>query len=124
MIVCGLDLSMRHFALVMKHLETNRMHIFVGWHNEKALVKWRIKGRILNWNYNFCLLPLKKKEDGKENSIQKAANELKEAICGCFRIFNVSYLKEKTNVSIEGYAYKGTMVVDLAEITGVIKHLL
>lgn len=122
LIICGLDLSKNHYALSLKEWGSNKFAVAFGWHSKSRVELWRKK---LPPFFTVHYLPPKAKDESIENHSMKAADLLCSYILSdLMRFSNDWFLRGNIIIAIEGYAYGGSEVVGLAEVTGIIKWTL
>ena len=121
MIVCGCDLSKRHFALIMKDMKSGDYHCYVGWQSLPSIKKWKKSCP----EYTFYYLPKKGKGECQDHYDMEAGKTLREAVSISISNFVIrTGGKYPVLIALEGYAYGGDQVIGLAEITRPVKEMM
>jgi len=122
LVLGGLDLSKNHFAIIMKNMKNGEYHCYVGWSSLSAIKKWK---KVCSDFYTFYYLPKKGKGEYQEHYDMEAGKTLREAVAISISNFVIrTGGKYPVLVSLEGYAYSGSQVVGLAEITRPVKEMM
>jgi len=119
LIVCGLDLSMNHYALVMKHIESKKTRVIVAWNVASRVHEWHDK---IPSNYRLRFVA---KTPPEKEMFHYYVNG--QSIIEDIRDFQ----KEKdfagrVLVALEGYAYSSSPVglARIVEMTALVKEVL
>ena len=116
MIIGGLDLSKNHYAFVVYDTKTKLFDPYIGWSGSTTILnKWK---KACPEGFHIYQIPTRNK-----NELLELYNHQCRRVVG-EQILQIANNHAVEMIALEGYAFSGSYVVQLAETTGGIKDLL